>query len=113
MPDQEWKDKLMDQIAMREPKPSAASRNRRRTISTNFAPSLYLVVQSAARARGISMAAYIRRAAVAFAVYDGDLSWDETMADEAPVKGFAVDALPDPATAGGQGFGDWQIKDLS
>lgn len=113
MPDESWKDKLMDQIDMREPKPSAGSRNRRRTISTNFAPSLYLVVQSAARARGISMAAYIRRAAVAFAVYDGGLSWDETMADEAPVKAFAVDALPDPETSGGRGFGAWLIGKLS
>ena len=40
------------------------------------------IIRAAARRRGMSPAAFIRRAAVAFATFDLDGDWDEIMADE-------------------------------
>jgi hypothetical protein len=70
-------------------------------------------IKDAAAARNMSVTAYIRRAAVAFAVADLDLSWDTVMIDE---PGFGL-AGENPGRAvirpNGHGFGAWQIVKLT
>lgn len=111
MPDQaqDWREKLMDQIDTRE----VPFASRRRSIGLNFPADLYERVQDAAQARGISMAGYARRAAVALAVHDLGLDWDEIMADEKPVQPYGVVKPGDRANEGaGQGYGSWKIGSL-
>lgn len=66
----------------------------------------------AAERRHMSVAAYVRRAAVSFAVKDLGLSWDEVMAGE---PGFGVYGSPPGRGAirvDGRGFGKWKIAQL-
>jgi len=111
MPDQkqDWREKLMDQVDARE----VETASRRRSIGLNFPTDLYELVQNAARERGISMAGFARRAAVAFAVHDLDLDWDEVMADEKPVQPYGVAEPGARANEGaGRGYGSWKIGSL-
>lgn len=88
-------------------------RTQRRSIAVNFPDGMYDVVMEAARARGISSTAYMRRAATAFAAQDLGLDWHELMLDEKGVQQYGIKgggaALP---PARGEGFGPWVITGL-
>lgn len=72
------------------------------------------VIRKAARRRGMSPAAYIRRAAVAFALHDldRDEGWDVVNADEPGFTGFGVNMGKSPYRPNGHGFGPWRILGL-
>lgn len=102
----DWRAVLEDQIA------AQGKRAGRRSIAVNYPTSLYAVVKDAAKARGMSMTAYQRRAALAFAVNDLGLTddWARLMVDEPPVASYGR-----PVTTAGFGFGPfgaWRILGL-
>lgn len=72
------------------------------------------VIRKAAKRRGISPAAYIRRSAVAFALYDlqQDAAWDTVNADEPGFTAFGVHMGRAPFRPNGHGFGPWRITGL-
>lgn len=100
-----WRQILLDQID------SKISPRTRRSVGINFPPDMQRVVLRAAREREISMASYVRRAAVAFAVHDLGLDWDEVMQEEPGVRTFGG-TLKTETKAKGRGFGRWLIKEL-
>jgi hypothetical protein len=67
------------------------------------------VIRAAARRRGMSPSAYLRRAAVAFATFDLDRDWDEVMADEPGFTAFGKNMGKSPYRPNGHGFGPWKI----
>lgn len=100
----DWVSVLDGAIAAREPRAT------RRSIGVNYPPALYGYVMAAARQRGMSLAAYQRRAALAFACLDLGLVWSDVMADEPP---FGTFAAPTKAAAhAGGGYGHWVIRDV-
>jgi hypothetical protein len=70
------------------------------------------IIRRAARRRGMSPAAFIRRAAVAFACYDLDADWDEIMVDEPGFTAFGRNMGKSPYRPNGHGFGHWRITGL-
>lgn len=92
------------QLAANEPRAT------RRSIAVNYPPELYPFVLEAAKQRGMSMQAYQRRAALAFAASDLGFDWLREMAVEPQIGSFVN---PGRGTvARGRGFGHWQILDL-
>lgn len=85
-------------------------RTQRRSMAVNFPDDLYVLVMDAARARDITMAAFLRRAAVAFAVYDQDLDWDDVMATEPGIRTFTASGSSE--SLAGKGRGPWRIQGL-
>lgn len=81
---------------------------------TSMAIMLHLtahgLILAAARKRGMSIGAYARRAAIAFAVHDLEADWDEVMQDEAAVGERGGGAVR--AKGRGRGFGPWRILAL-
>ncbi len=104
------KDVMLDRIEA-----SRINKRPSRMISVNWNDTLYLVVKNAARMRGISLSAYVRRAAVAMAVYDLGLDYFTVMKDERGTRGYG-DRGGNPeeiaASAQGRGYGSWEIKEL-
>lgn len=108
---------------MMRPKPSTdwrelvvadAQRPRPRIITTGLrldGPS-NAIIQRAAKRRGMSPAAFIRRAAVAFAVHDLHGDWDEVNADEPGFTGYNRPMGKAPFRPAGHGFGPWRIMGL-
>lgn len=75
--------------------------------------TLDLIINRAARARNLSVTAYIRRAAVAVACADLGIDWDSAMADE---PGFGLyGERPGRAVIrpDGRGFGPWWVTGLA
>jgi hypothetical protein len=70
------------------------------------------VIRAAARRRGMSPSAYLRRAAVAFATFDLDRDWDEVMADEPGFTAFGKNMGKSPYRPNGHGFGPWKVLGL-
>lgn len=106
----DWRDIVdgeLDRDELRRP-------GRRNGIEIRFPDEHLSLVDASCRKRGISRAAFIRRAAIAFAVADFDLDWDDVMNGEAGVVPFGSvgigDRVIDP---NGQGFGPWKIEGLS
>jgi hypothetical protein len=92
------------QLAAKETRPT------RRSVAVNYPPELYPFVLEAAKLRGLSMQAYQRRAALAFAQADLGFDWLREMDAEPQVGSFVN---PGRGTdARGRGYGSWQILDL-
>lgn len=72
------------------------------------------VIRRAAQRRGMSPAAYIRRAAVAFALHDLEQTrlWGEVNADEPGFTAFGRNMGKAPYRPNGHGFGPWRIIGL-
>lgn len=75
-------------------------------------PKIDDVIRAGARRRNITVAAYARRAAVAFACYDLGLSWSEVMDGEPGFGLFGEYAGKAAIYADGEGFGPWKITGL-
>lgn len=94
---------------------SRANKHPTRMISINWTEDLYVVVTRAAKARGISKSAYVRRAAAAMAAFDQGLDYHTVMASERGTRAYG-DLTAHPADAqrslAGQGYGTWKIKEL-
>jgi hypothetical protein len=90
------------------------TRGERKSIGLNLNLSLYLAAQRAARARGMSLAAYARRALAAFISFDLGEDYLELMEEE---RGVNIYGSLEKATATmkprGRGFGPWKIEGLS
>jgi hypothetical protein len=110
MPDQKpnWREALMDAVDTRPTK------KERRSIAINFSDSWYVMIQRAAKARGMSMTAFMRRAVMAFVVFDLGEDWFEVMEGEPNIGPYAnsygTKVLERKA---GHEHGDWQIEGLS
>lgn len=68
-------------------------------------------VVKAAQERGLSVSAYIRRAALAFAAHDLGLDLAEVLKDE-PQWRLRTEGPRTNHSEGGEGHGNWQIKGL-
>lgn len=101
-----WRQIVLDQID------SKLSGRTRRSVGLNFPVELHAVIMRAARERGLSMAAYVRRAALAFAVKDLGLDWDETMKDEPGLRKFGEITRDAGDKLAGSGYGRWKIAAL-
>jgi hypothetical protein len=82
----------------------------RRTTPIDLTPHMKQIVTVAAARRGLSIAAYARRAVMAFAARDLGLDWWETMTDEPQVRTSASSAKSELGP--GVGFGPWKIEGL-
>ncbi len=87
-----------------------------RMISVNWNETLYGIVKQAAEARGISLSAYVRRAAAAMACYDLGLDFYTVMKDERGTRGYGqrggrADEIAESSQ--GRGFGLWEIQELA
>jgi hypothetical protein len=85
-------------------------RQPRKSTAINLAQEQYNVLLNAARSRDISMAAYLRRAALAFACFDLGLDWDQVMADEPATGGFGNTGVLQELA--GSGAGAWHIIEV-
>lgn len=100
-----WRKILLDQID------SKLTTRTRRSVGINFPVELHALLMRAARQRGMSMAAYTRRAALAFAIRDLELDYDMVMKDEPAVREFGEGmSLGDKLS--GKGYGRWKIEAL-
>lgn len=100
-----WRKILLDQID------SKLTTRTRRSVGINFPVGLHALLMRAARERGMSMAAYTRRAAIAFAVKDLGLDYDTVMQEEPAVREFGEGmSLGDKLS--GKGYGRWKIEAL-
>lgn len=99
-----WRDVLLDKL-------DAQQKPARRSVAINLDDEQRSAILHAAEARGLSMAAFVRRAALAIAVHDLELDWDALNANEPRVRGYD-DLAGDPIRAGGRGFGPWKITGL-
>jgi len=72
------------------------------------------VIRKAAKKRGMSPAAYQRRASVAFALHDlgADERWSEVNRDEPGFTAFGTRMGQAPYRPAGHGFGAWIITGL-
>lgn len=70
------------------------------------------LTMKAARQRGLSLEAYIRRALASVMVHDLDLDWWELLADEPWVTTYAG-GLNERRPLAGAGFGQWHIDGMS
>lgn len=101
-----WQETIADQIA------AQGKRAGRRSVAVNYSTTLYALVRDAARARGMSMTAYQRRAALAFALHDlgREDQWHLVMADEPAVAAFEAHSEKPIECAGFGPFGAWRIR---
>lgn len=102
---EDWWSVLDDQMASQEP-----LRTPRKSIAINYPNDLYVLVLEAAKARGVSMTAYQRRASLAFAEYDLGFDWLREMQAEPPIGSFVRPGVG--VKSDGIGFGAWQIVSL-
>lgn len=105
-PSTDWRELVLD----------AASDARPKIITTGLrldGPS-NRVIRKAAKKRRMSPAAYMRRAAVAFALYDLDMQreWGTVMADEPGFTAYDQRMGQAPYRPQGHGFGPWLIERL-
>jgi hypothetical protein len=103
-----WKQKVQDQV---DSIPEAKRTTESKRVGLHFPPDWYHLIEVAAAARGMSKGAYVRRAALAFAIYDLHMRYEDVMADEPPIRDV-------PEHSGkfrprqGDGFGFWKILGL-
>lgn len=93
-----------------------AENNRRqnstRAVTATFSLRKFPLIVAAARARDISLAGFVSRAALAMAVRDLGLDWDDEMKQEkAPSRHGQMLDRPDE-WKGGQGAGPWKITSV-
>lgn len=82
-----------------------------RGIYLRVRPEIMVLLVAAARNRDLSLQQFVKRAAVAFACYDGDLDYDDVMRGEYPGRHFGS-YEDDESTRDGQGGGKWKITHL-
>lgn len=75
-------------------------------------PRIDRALNEAAASRHMSVAAYVRRAAVAFAVVDTGIAWDEVMTDEPGFGIYGERPGRGAIRVDGRGFGPWKITAL-
>ena len=106
-PSTDWRELLLDAVDESTPK----------IITTGLrldGPSNRIIRQAAKRRR-MSPAAFIRRAAVAMALYDLGKSdeWSTVNADEPGFTAYGVPMGKSPYRPNGHGFGPWRIERVS
>lgn len=102
-----WQDVIEAQVAASVQRQRATPR---KSTAINTSQEQYDALLFAARQRDISMAAYLRRSSLAFAVHDLGLDWFEVMADEPATGGFGNARRLEPLA--GSGAGLWRITGL-
>lgn len=111
-PGARWREVIATEYDVRHPD----KRTSRRSVGINMDEDQYDAVANAAAARGMTMAAFVRRAALAVAVYDdnvtgGELSWEELNAHEQRIREGSLTGA-DPVAAQGFDFGNWIIEGM-
>lgn len=102
----EWGERLLDKIDADKQKP----KRDRPAVGLKFPNEWVAPIQAAAQARNMTMAAYARRALMAFVCADLGLDWDEVMKNEPKFHPYNQDG---PAEfKAGTGHGKWQIESL-
>lgn len=105
-----WEDLMMGQVDAK----IAARETRKkphRDFKTRVPLSAAPILVEAARRRGMSVAAYTRRASLAFAAHDLGLDLRQLLEDE-PVTRGRFDGFAGDRAEQGQGHGDWVIGGL-
>lgn len=105
-PATDWKTLIQDAVA--EDKPKIITTGLRLDTPSNR------VIRKAAQRRGMSPAAFIRRAAVAMALHDlgQDEDWGRVNADEPGFTAFGRPMGQSPFRPNGHGFGPWRIMSV-
>jgi hypothetical protein len=103
-----WKDRIQDGV---DSIPEAKRPTESKRIGLHFQPDWYKIVELAAASRGMSKGAYVRRAAMAFAIYDLQMRYEDVMKDEPPIRDNPNESRPFRARHG-NGFGLWKIMGL-
>jgi hypothetical protein len=81
-----------------------------RSVGLNVTPEQWKTLDRAAERRGMSVAAFLRRAALAVAVHDLGLDWDEVMKDEISPRAHGNARYYNTREFdGGVGYGPWRI----
>lgn len=110
MTDQTPREIMLDRIEA-----SRVGKKPRRIISVNWSDVLFMVVNRAAKKRGISKSAYVRRAAVALACHDLGLDYAKVMEGEAGTLPYGKGGgKPEEIgeSKNGMGYGQWAIRAL-
>lgn len=110
-PQDSWQALFMGQVDAKLSKRSASKRPYRdfkARIPLNAAPALH----EAARARGMSVGAFVRRSALAFVAHDLGIELSELLEHE-PVTRVWLEAVAVTHDMAGQGHGQWVIKELA
>lgn len=102
----EWGERLIDKIDASRVTP----RRDRPAVGLKFPESWVALIQAAAKKRDLTMAAYARRALIAFVCHDLELDWDTVMAAEPRIHTYEQDAAPQAKA--GAGHGKWRIGGL-
>lgn len=106
MAERSWQDTLLAQVEHSRVNPRAP----RRSTAINYSQREYSLVLAAARERDISMAAFQRRSALAFAAHDLGFDWATEMAQEPAIAAFGGGGTLQRLQ--GLGCGAWQILEL-
>ena len=103
----DWRDLILD--AVTESKPKIITTGLRLDGPSNR------IIRQAAKRRGMSPAAFMRRAAVAMALYDlkQNDQWDSVNSDEPGFTAFGTHMGKAPFRPNGHGFGPWRIEKVS
>lgn len=104
-------DRLSDQVENSINKPHNKTIRIDR-LTTKVPVGFRSVTMKAARRRGLSMEAYIRRALASVMVYDLGLDWWELMTDEPWTQEYGS-GLRERRPLAGAHFGPWQIDGMS
>lgn len=104
--DPEWYLRLVDNVADLDAKRGEPKRR------VALTPDQRTLLLAAARDRGMSETAYMRRAIMAFVCHDLGLEWSTVMASEGPIRHAGHAAVYDRTPARGRGFGEWTIERL-
>lgn len=104
-------ERLSDQIDNTVAKPAHRSVRIDR-LGTRVPQGFRSQTMKAARRRGLSMEAYIRRALASVMVYDLGLDWWELMVDEPWTQEYAA-GLSERRPLAGSHFGPWHIDGMS
>lgn len=102
----EWQEALLHNVADLD----AKRKDGRRKFVLD--PDQRTALLEAARMRGISENAYIRRAVLAMVCYDLGIEWSDMMASEGAVRKAGQAAVYDRTPMQGRGFGRWRIVGL-
>lgn len=101
----DWRDKVVDTVI-------EDRRASRRTTGIVQPESFVAIINRAARARDMTMGAFMRRAAMAVACHDLGLDWETVMAEEPAIRNYNRSHASVTFT-GGSGHGPWQIRRMA
>jgi len=106
----DWKQILDQEIEGRRTKRTHTDRS----VGVNMNTEQWKIIDRAAARRQMSVAAFVRRAALALAVHDLGLDWAEVMKDEVSPRGHGNARYYNTReNAGGIGHGLWRIREMS